>query len=560
MKINKTGIRKLLLKIPNFYIDSSIDLSTHLMERNSRVSIWLSTRCLLVAELLNLLNLPKSILKKLLQVKTFSILVYMFVSISIFSRFGNNFLELQLRVSIEFDIFEEFRKRKITSMEPDDFVVDWRANNLSLEDIKYNIEIFLTLTPANLIQHFSNLMLSNPGKAPIDIQEVGSSVANLLHAKGYFLLAEKIETTAKIALDKKLGRNIGLRNESTYLTAIGHIALLGFLIMGKKVGLVDDCPISIVRDESAISNSLFADLVISKSLKLGIEILNHPTFGQKEGDLELYPSQGSYKIARDMYKSIFLEYEKRYSNPLLKFSDLNTETVAIAEKILTEHGVPIDSKLIGVHCREDQNLNRANRNSVFKKFKETINYLEVEGFTVIRLGHSNRHKRSPRIGKRSIDSTLISITKEETEALDLYVWSRAEFFLGNLSGGTFPPALFGVPTIYFDVFPLTHYVPPGALDRILPKKLYSIKDQSLLRLEMVFDPAFTYLQTENRLKLHTFGYSLVENTSLEILESVQNLILKLRTRNAHLDNNQILEGHLPLSRFSHFERTLSTPY
>jgi len=560
MKMNKKEIRKLLLKIPNFYIDISIDLSTYLMKRNSRISMWLSIRCLSIAELVNLVNLPKSILKKLLQVKTFSALVYMFVSMSIFGRFGNNFLELQLRVSIEFDIFEGFRKRQIASMELDDFALDWQANNLSIEDLEYIIEVFLILTPANLTQYFSNLMLSSPRMSPTDIQEVGSSAANLLHKKGYFLLAEKIETIAKIALDKRLGRNVGLRNESTYLTAIGHIALFGFLIMGKKTGLVDDCPITIVRDESAISNKSFADLVISKSLKLGIEILDYSLSGQRESDMELYPSQGNYKIARDMYKPIFLEYEKRYSIPLLNFYDLSNETVAIAEKILIKHGVPIDSKLIGIHCRENQSQDRANRNSEFNKLKETINYLEMEGFTVIRLGQSNRHKRNSKIGKRSFDSTLILLTKEEDEALNLYVWSRAEFFLGNLSGGTFPPALFGVPTIFFDVFPVSHFVPPGALDRILPKKLYSIKDQALLSLEMVFDPAYTYLQIENRLKLHTFGYTLVETTSLEILESVQNLILKLRTRNADSDNYQILEGYLPLSRFSHFERTLSAPY
>ena len=39
----------------------------------------------------------------------------------------------------------------------------------------------------------------------------------------------------------------------------------------------------------------------------------------------------------------------------------------------------------------------------------------------------------------------LKITREENELLQLFVWSKASFFVGNLSGGTIPPSLFGTP-------------------------------------------------------------------------------------------------------------------
>ena len=68
------------------------------------------------------------------------------------------------------------------------------------------------------------------------------------------------------------------------------------------------------------------------------------------------------------------------------------------------------------------------------------------------------------------------------ELMQLYIWSRASFFVGNLSGGTIPPSLFGTPIVWIDAHPTVHRRPASQQDTIIPKRIFDLKKQKFLSL------------------------------------------------------------------------------
>lgn len=523
----KVNVRRLALKPINVTINNLIKAAIKVL--SYRTPFWqsFSHKFLFIAEVLDLLNRPVRILKIFVNPKNLFAFFYLAFFVFFFNRLGTRFVSRQLILMADLTIFEVQRRNFAISLniEPSQ-VPAMTSNFLATKDtIERNILFHLRIFPIeNFFQIFSDQICRDALLKASDIYRIGQSAANYLHSIGAFSIAEEVEVFVKTTCDRRCERAAGIRNESSYLTAVGHMSLMGILIMAKRVGFIKECEISILFDELNYSNSQFAKILINKAKEVGIQLLPATHVAQSESDLELYPVNfDQYELARYCYSSIFREYESKYAQSFLNFEDIDQEIVILAEEILDRYGIKDRGKLVGMHVRQDQPLNRSNRNSDFRKFLDSLAWLESVGYTVVRLGHLN-NKGPIKLGLRSIDTSQLDISQHERDAINLYLWSKAQFFIGNLSGGTFPPSLFGVPTLYVDVFPFTHLTLPGVKDSVVPKMLFDLKAQKILDWEESFSKSKTHLQIENSLQLAIDGFQLISYSREEMLTCVQNFV------------------------------------
>ena len=234
---------------------------------------------------------------------------------------------------------------------------------------------------------------------------------------------------------------------------------------------------------------------------------------------------------------------------------MSPSIISLGRDVLNRNGVTDHRQLIGFHVRGDQEFSRSNRNSKFVKYIDSIVWLEQQGYTIIRLGHGAK-KTSSKIGNNSLDISSLELSSEERDAVNIYVWAISKFFVGNLSGGTFPPSLFGTPTIYIDLFPYTAFAIPGLRDAILPKKLFCLKSQRFLTIDEVFSETLTNTQIEDPLQLAIHGYQLIGCASDEILRAIILFEAKLKTSYAVNWQSKAIDLSARSFRLSEFKRRL----
>jgi len=113
----------------------------------------------------------------------------------------------------------------------------------------------------------------------------------------------------------------------------------------------------------------------------------------------------------------------------------------------------------------------------------------------------------------------LDITRTENELMQLYVWSRASFFVGNLSGGTIPPSLFGTPIIWVDSHPTIHRRPASQEDTIIPKRIFDLKNQKFLTFNEANSDEHFMSQSDNEFLAEIAGYK-VMSSDLKIIDQV----------------------------------------
>lgn len=558
----KSKIRSYALRPFNSAAMKLIEVALFASAHNTPFWISITRRLLYIAELLDLLNRPVGKLKTLINPRNSWVFCYLVFSVFFFNRLGRRFVSRQLILASDLDIFELERRCWAENLNIKlELIPAVTTNILSVKNtLKKNILFHLKIFPVhNFFEIFKKQISQNVTLKTYEIYEIGQEVANYLHGRGLFSIAEEVEIFTKITCDKKYGRLAGIRNESSYLTAVGHMSLLGILIMAKKIDFINENEVSILVNESNFSNSFLAEILINKASEVGFRFMSVAESDFMESDLELYPvNLEEYKIARYCYSSIFRKYESKYSQPFLNSEDLDQKIIILAEEILTSFGIEDFTKLVGIHIREDQLLNQANRNSDFGRYLDSLAWLESVGYTVVRLGHSN-DQGSVKLGSQSIDTRFLQISRYERDAINLYLWSKALFFIGNLSGGTFPPSLFGVPTLYVDVFPYAHLTLPGVRDLITPKRLFNAKTQQYVDWEDSFERSKTHLQIENPLQLARHGYQLISYSALEMLTCVKKFTDILGKSGQQTTSLLRMHVESPGNRVSEFKNRLNLP-
>lgn len=517
-------------------------LALVILRKNFRVNFWVNC-----AEIINLANLPKKDLISLFNIKHQLIFWYLTLNIFLKGEFGNRFVKEQINFTVKFKIFEHFRKLLTSNELLSEFNCllfkgnETLVNNKNLVTI---VKLSIDLNKTSLIHRELKKQILENAFSVFDIWSTAIKAADVFHQEGLFHEAEQLLLNAKEACDLADKRLPGIYNENTYLTAIGHIALFGVLIMGKKSGFLAKSKTSVVSNKKLAKNSLLAEILIRKAKEQDIEILEITELALMEPNMEVVhksteSTKFEYVIARREYGNLFRQYNQSDTTSFLNITDLTPSTIGTAEEILSDHGISDTNNLIGIHCRENQPISRANRNSNFAKLIEPIDFMIKNGMSVVRLGDS---KSSNEINFKTnfVDLTTLRLQQYEYEAVNLYVWAKSRLFLGNLSGGTFPPLLFGVPIVWFDLFPFRHFIPPGVNDKILPKKVYSVAEKKLLSLSELFSTEYINTQTENPITLFRRGFELVDTTSSEILNCFKDVYADLESKefNAYKSSGQ----------------------
>ena len=172
---------------------------------------------------------------------------------------------------------------------------------------------------------------------------------------------------------------------------------------------------------------------------------------------------------------------------------------------------------------------RTLRNADIKNIILVCDLILREGGEVIFTGT----KMISEIAKRNSICFLNSlpISRKENEILQLYVWSKAAFFVGNQSGGTHPPGLFGTPTIWIDVHPTVQARPPSNQDTIIPKRVFNLKDKKFLTFEESNSYRHFKCQTESKLLAKISGYEIKSSKIRDVKEVLQFYISKYVFKN-----------------------------
>ena len=358
---------------------------------------------------------------------------------------------------------------------------------------------------------------------------------------------ERLLIYLKVKLDNLSDRKMGQYNESTYMTAIGHMTELVYAfkaienkiidITKNKFKIVIAKPYQGAKDY-CIANNEFSKILITKAEKLGLEIVFSDKFYvDLEPDIELWPNAflNSYSFYRHIYgySNLFWDNNNFGKKIIWPFS----YQIDTAKEIILKYFGKIPSSFVGIHMRTSKD-NEILRNANPVIFQRAIDLVNKAGFYCFLIGQNSDYSDIKKT-KRIFDTTNISLTQYQRECLQIYIWSHSRFFIGSNSGGTNPPGNFEVPIIWLDCFPIYNNRKPSVKDHILPKRIYSLKLGRFLNLDELFDST-RYWESqplhEDHLHFNEKGYKLY-SCSLDKLElCIKDMIIK--TKNIRREVNQ----------------------
>lgn len=353
---------------------------------------------------------------------------------------------------------------------------------------------------------------------------------------GPFALAGDYRTVDKLIFilrnkkDKFYKREIGLYDERSYLTAIGHLWLFCHYLKAKEINYLGQDKSSFLFNKDKIANSLLFQLIKAKAESLEVSIVEtnkrYEYFNQEDHEIELLPlkQQNKYISSSKTRYFIWNEWEKFYQNDnFLKVSD---QIFSKAKEILKANNILNSGKwFIGIHLRNTSD-NRLLRNSSIENIFTVCDVIKERGGEIIFTGTDNfmdlnRNKNITFINE-------LNLSKSENELLQLYTWKKASFFVGNLSGGTHPPSLFGTPTIFIDAHPSSHASSrsPSKLDTVIPKTIYDLVNKRFLTLNESNSVQHFKCQTESEFLAQFSGYRIFPSDKKIIKQALEFYISK----------------------------------
>ncbi|MBI1175199.1 MAG: TIGR04372 family glycosyltransferase [Sideroxydans sp.] len=197
--------------------------------------------------------------------------------------------------------------------------------------------------------------------------------------------------------------------------------------------------------------------------------------------------------------------------PLLS---LKQEDVARGEKCLLQLGLPPGAWFVCVHSREggysvhDEHFH-SHRNSAIESYQMAMKAIVDRGGWCIRIGDPSMKKMSPM--RNTIDYAHSPL---KSDWMDLFLFARCRFFLGNSSGPFLVASAFGVPVALANQSPVSVVLPYGGADIGIPKLIWSEKDQRLLAFPEILGTSIGDLRLTH--EHEQAGISVIDNTTEDI--------------------------------------------
>lgn len=352
-------------------------------------------------------------------------------------------------------------------------------------------------------------------------------VLGTLRRLGNHREASSLSISLKTELDRRKDRVSGLYGESAHFSAMGHLALIHYLLLAAEARICDPSKVTLVRGEYPIANEPFAGWMERRARSVGIRVVNFNEFPDPtEPDLELWP-QGEGYIDSHLHHGVALRHTMsmdRLLDPII------FEDIIQGRQFLASRDLDLEAPVVGFHIQNNQLRSRSLRNSSPKKYAEVMEKLVAEGYQAVVLGELA--SRDARALPRSVFRVADIRQDYEKARANLAVWHDCVFFVGNLSGGTNPAGVFGRPILWVDQYPLNQWRVAGPKDLFLPQLAFSLREKRFLSLSEHLGDAHSWSQTEDPGLLKRAGYALRPVSSADILHAVEEM--KARTAEAHI--------------------------
>ena len=187
-----------------------------------------------------------------------------------------------------------------------------------------------------------------------DLKDFLNFMPNPFAVYGDYDRFEFIMLWLRNTLDKKCHRKIGIYNESSIFTSIGHMTLLVSLLKAIDLKIIDkeNTNLGFVITRTQIANIEYAKLLIDKCKNIDIEIAkdSEKSYLDFEPNLELWPVTftNNYIFSRHLFGLVDGCWELKNSNKFLK---LKKEHLEVAKDIFIQNYGYFPKDFVGMHFR-----------------------------------------------------------------------------------------------------------------------------------------------------------------------------------------------------------------
>ena len=338
---------------------------------------------------------------------------------------------------------------------------------------------------------------------------------------GDYRVADRLIFILRKKKDCFYRRQVGLYGERSHLTAIGHLCLFSYYLKSRELNYLGEDKSYFFYNKNKISNNLFFNLIKERAKKLNIKIKETDKkfnfFNQDDHEMELWPclKKQKYYFARQLHGYVEEEWRKTYRSD--QFFKLSDSLVKNAKDLMRFHNILQSKKwFVGIHLR-DKKDKRTLRNGDLKNIKYICDQITSSGGEVVFTGTESFSELENRKNITFINQ--LNVSNSENELMQLYIWEYASFFIGNQSGGTHPPSLFGTPTIWVDVHPTVQARPPSTLDTVVPKRVFDLKNKKFLSFNESNSKKHFKCQTESEFLAKRAGYEIMPS-DLQVIDEV----------------------------------------
>jgi len=302
---------------------------------------------------------------------------------------------------------------------------------------------------------------STPELSSVELIDLKAASLSALFSSGQFSDAFSLSRELTVAIDKLFFRKPGLWAENYHFSAVGHLALLHYLLIAIEVGEVPPNRITLHRC-GPTGNQRYADWLHMKAIDMGVAVLaTNSAHCVHEPNLELWPLAKVYGVSWHLQGLILGKLDKIKDQSQL----VSAEVPEQAFDYLRSLGWDPSRPTVSFHIQDSLPRSRALRASSPGKYFQSMNRLILEGYNVVLVNRPRNKLRMPKgviLLERTAGEALV-------EAANLLLWQISKFFVGNLSGGTHPPGAFLTPTLWVDQHPTASFRAPGPKGMFLPK-------------------------------------------------------------------------------------------
>jgi putative glycosyltransferase (TIGR04372 family) len=349
---------------------------------------------------------------------------------------------------------------------------------------------------------------------------------------------------------------------STWLPAIGHIAMLDFLLKRQQLGWDDPDRVyfSIVDLKGKPGH-----LLAKEFSRLGIRLIwpqsidKHYEGLREPGDAEWwqltndertslvqefweldFPDTGALFYTHAAAK-IQNRWEQEARAPLMSLSPAQKEALV---SVLDQLGVPRGAWFVCLHVRESgfharwNKLYRSARDADIDTYLPAIEEITRRGGWVVRVGDASMKPLAPM--PQVVDYARSRI---KSELADILLCASCRFFLGTNSGLSIIPGIYGVPCL------LTNWVPLGlpnwfGCDLVVPKLIHDANQGRHFTAAEIYSSLVGYAQSQAHMPP---GVSFVENTPEELREATAQMLEELDDPDTPLRDRRIEQAYWQLA-------------